>query len=178
MHTYPSRYGTLTEKGQLLKMEKLEYEFNLCLNKLRKQCNRLRILNTDKTDLEVIKFEIGILEDLMDDLRHVFNLIVVNDDSCEDFHNFHKECSERLDLFEMEHHSLIKTVCDNISEKEQEPWEMNTRLYTGSQHSSLVPVVNLVLVIILVPVVIFILVVTLVDVLVIQVNRLIAQLRP
>lgn len=42
----------------------------------------------------------------------------------------------------------------------------------------LVPVVILVLVIILVPVVILILVVTLVDVLVIQVTRLVAQLRP
>lgn len=90
VHTYPSRYRKLTVKGQLVKIEKT-YEFNLCLNKWRKQCNRLRILITDKTDLEVIKFERGILEDLMGDLRAVFNLIDVNENSCEDFHNFHKE---------------------------------------------------------------------------------------
>lgn len=135
VHTYPSRYRKLAVKGQLLKIEKLKYEFNLCLNKWRKQCNRLRILITDKTDLEVIKFERGILEDLMGDLRAVFNLIDVNEDSCEDFHNFHKECSDRLDFFEMEHHSLIRTVCDNISEKEQEACEINTRFSIGSQLS-------------------------------------------
>lgn len=133
---------------------------------------------TDKTDLEVIKFDRGILEDLMGDLRAVFNLIDVTEDSCEDFHNFHKECSEKLDLFEMEHHSLIRTVCDNISEKEQEACEINTRLSTGSQHShsrssrhsrsshhsrSSRHSYS---------------VVTLVDVLVIQVTRLVAQLRP
>lgn len=99
VHTYPSRYRKMTVKGQLLKNEKLKYEFNLCLNKWRKQCNRLRILITDKADLEVIIFERGILEDLMGDLRVVFSLIDVNEDSCEDFHNFHKECSERLDFF-------------------------------------------------------------------------------
>lgn len=119
----------------MLKIEKLKCEFNLCVNKWRKQCNRLQILITDKAELEVIKFERGILEDLMGDLRAVFNLTDVNEDSCEDFHNFHKECSERLDFFEIEHHSLIRTVCDNISEKEQEACEINTRLSTGSQHS-------------------------------------------
>lgn len=59
----------------------------------------------------------------------------MNEDSCEDFHNFHKECSERLYLFEMDHHSLIRTVCDNIFEKEQEACEINTRLSIGSQLS-------------------------------------------
>lgn len=71
----------------------------------------------------------------MGDLRAVFNLIDMNEDSCEDFHNFHKECSDRLDFFEMEHHFLIRTVCDNISEKEQEACEINTRLSIGSQLS-------------------------------------------
>lgn len=83
----------------------------------------------------MIKFERGILENLMGDLRAVVNLIDVNEDSCEDFHNFHKECSDRLDFFEMEHHSLIRTVCDNISEKEQEACEIHTRLSIGSQLS-------------------------------------------
>lgn len=71
----------------------------------------------------------------MSDLRAVFNLIDVNEYFCEDFHKLHKKCSERLDLFEMEHQSLIRTVCDNISEKEQEACEINTRLSTGSQLS-------------------------------------------
>lgn len=35
----------------------------------------------------------------------------------------------------MEHNSLIRTVCDNISEKEQEACEINTRLSIGSQLS-------------------------------------------
>lgn len=74
VHTYPSRYRKLTVKGQLFKIEKRKYEFNLCLNKWRKQCNRLPILITEKTDLEVIKLERGILEHLMGDLRAVLNL--------------------------------------------------------------------------------------------------------
>lgn len=76
VHAYPSRYRKLTVKGQLLKIEKLKYEFNLCLNKWRKQCNRLRILITDKTDLEVIKFERGILEDWMGDLELFSTLLM------------------------------------------------------------------------------------------------------
>lgn len=126
----------------------------------------------------MIKFERGILEDLMGDLRAVFNLIDVNEDSCEDFHNFHKECSVRLDRFQMEHHSLIRTVCDNISEKNQKHVKSTLDYPLDHNLVILVPVVILVLVIILDPVVILILVVTLVDVLVIQVTCLVAQLRP
>lgn len=72
----------------------------------------------DKIDFEVIKFERGIFEDLMGDLWVVFNFIDVNEDFCEDFYNFYKECFERLYFFEMEYYFLIRIVCDNIFEKE------------------------------------------------------------
>lgn len=52
VHTYPSRYRKWTVKGQLFKIEKRKYEFNLCLNKWRKQCNRLPILITEKQTLK------------------------------------------------------------------------------------------------------------------------------
>lgn len=52
VHTYPSRYRKWTVKGQLFKIEKRKYEFNFCLNKWRKQCNRLPILFTEKQTLK------------------------------------------------------------------------------------------------------------------------------